>query len=50
MNKKRVLFIASTGGHLNELMQLEPMFNKYDYSKGKSLSLYIHLPNICSVA
>lgn len=32
MKKKRVLFIASTGGHLNELMQLEPMFNKYDYS------------------
>ena len=29
--KKKVLFIASTGGHLNELMQLEPMFNKYDY-------------------
>lgn len=28
---KRVLFIASAGGHLNELMQLEPMFEKYDY-------------------
>ena len=25
---KKVLFIASTGGHLNELMQLEPMFKK----------------------
>ena len=31
MNKKKVLFIASTGGHLDELMQLKPMFEKYDY-------------------
>ena len=29
--KKNVLFIASTGGHLHELMQLNPMFAKYDY-------------------
>ena len=29
--KKRVLFISSTGGHFNELMQLKPMFKKYDY-------------------
>ena len=28
---KRVLFISSTGGHFNELMQLESMFSKYDY-------------------
>ena len=28
---KKVLFIASTGGHLNELMQLKPLFQKYDY-------------------
>lgn len=28
---KKVLFIASTGGHLNELLQLKPMFEKYDY-------------------
>lgn len=28
---KKVLFIASTGGHLNELMQLKLMFNKYNY-------------------
>lgn len=28
---KKVLFIASTGGHLNELMQLKDMFNNYDY-------------------
>ncbi len=30
-DKKTVLFISSTGGHLEELMQLKPMFNKYDY-------------------
>ena len=29
--KKRVLFISSTGGHLDELMQLKPMFDEYDY-------------------
>lgn len=29
--KKRVMFISSTGGHFNELMQLAPMFEKYDY-------------------
>lgn len=29
--KKRVMFIASTGGHLNELLQLSPIFEKYDY-------------------
>lgn len=29
--KKKVLFISSTGGHLEELMQLKPMFDKYDY-------------------
>lgn len=28
---KKVLFIASTGGHFSELMQLSNMFNKYDY-------------------
>ena len=28
---KRVLFISSTGGHFNELLQLEPIFKKYDY-------------------
>ena len=28
---KRVLFIASTGGHLDELMQLKDMFSDYDY-------------------
>ena len=28
---KRVIFISSTGGHFNELLQLESMFNKYDY-------------------
>ena len=29
---KKVLFISSTGGHLRELMKLEPLFEKYDYS------------------
>lgn len=29
---KKVLFIASTGGHLSELLQLKPLFNKYDNS------------------
>ena len=26
MKKKRVLFISSTGGHFNELQQLQPLF------------------------
>ena len=30
--RKKVLFISSTGGHLNELLQLAPMFEKYDYN------------------
>lgn len=29
--KKKVLFIASTGGHLEELMQLKGMFDSYDF-------------------
>lgn len=29
---KKVIFIASTGGHLNELLQLSPSFKKYDYT------------------
>ena len=29
--KKKVLFVSSTGGHLEELMQLKPMFSDYDY-------------------
>lgn len=29
-NRKRVLFISSTGGHLNELLQLKDLFKKYD--------------------
>lgn len=28
---KKVLFIASTGGHLEELMQLKSLFEYYDY-------------------
>lgn len=31
MKKKKVLFISSTGGHLTELLQLSPLFEKYDY-------------------
>lgn len=31
MNKKSVLFISSTGGHLEELLQLSPIFDSYDY-------------------
>lgn len=30
--KKKVMFIASTGGHLDELLQLSPCFDKYDYT------------------
>ena len=29
--KRNVLFISSTGGHLDELMQLKPLFDKYNY-------------------
>ena len=29
--KKKVLFISSTGGHLDELLQLKKMFDDYDY-------------------
>ena len=29
--KKKVLFISSTGGHFNELMQLSSLFEKYEY-------------------
>ena len=29
--KSRVLFISSTGGHLEELMSFKPLFNKYNY-------------------
>ena len=28
---KKVVFISSTGGHLNELLQLKPLFHNYDY-------------------
>ena len=29
--KRNVIFIASTGGHLNELLQVKPLFNKFEY-------------------
>lgn len=28
---KKVMFISSTGGHLNELLQLNPLFHKYNF-------------------
>ncbi len=28
----RVMFVSSTGGHLNELLQLKDLFKNYDYS------------------
>ena len=28
---KRVLFLSSTGGHLTELLQLSPLFEKYNF-------------------
>lgn len=31
VDMKKVLFISSTGGHLSEMMQLSPMFDKYEY-------------------
>lgn len=31
LEMKKVLFISSTGGHLSELLQLAPLFKKYDY-------------------
>lgn len=31
VKKRSVIFIASTGGHLNELMQVKVLFNKYNY-------------------
>lgn len=31
MKNKKILFVASTGGHLNELLQLKSMFSKYDF-------------------
>ena len=30
--QKKVIFISSTGGHLTELLQLSPLFKKYDYT------------------
>ena len=27
----KVLFISSTGGHLDEMLQLKEMFKKYDF-------------------
>ncbi len=48
--KKKVMFISSTGGHLDELLQLKEMFDKFDYTivteKTKSnLNLFDIYPN-----
>lgn len=32
MPKKKVMFISSTGGHLDELLRLKTLFKDYDYS------------------
>ena len=31
MKDKKILYISSTGGHLNELLQLKKLFEKYNY-------------------
>ncbi|MFC4386542.1 PssD/Cps14F family polysaccharide biosynthesis glycosyltransferase [Gracilibacillus marinus] len=31
MRKKKLLLISSIGGHLTQLLQLEPLFSNYDY-------------------
>ena len=31
INKKKVMFISSTGGHFNELSQLSSIYDDYDY-------------------
>ena len=31
VSKQKVMFIASTGGHLSELLQLKPLFSEYDF-------------------
>lgn len=31
IKKRKLVFIASTGGHLNELMQVKSLFDKYEY-------------------
>ena len=31
MNKPKVIFISSTGGHLSEMLRLKELFKKYDY-------------------
>jgi len=32
MKKKKVIFVAGVGGHLTELLQLDSIFNDYDYT------------------
>ena len=43
-DKKKILFISSTGGHLSEMMKLSPMFEKYDYYiKTSTSKRHLHL-------
>ena len=46
---KKVLFISSTGGHLDELLELKTLFDKYDYfiitEKDKSTKNLIKIYN-----
>jgi len=31
MKKKKVIFICSNGGHLAQIQELAPLFDRYDY-------------------
>lgn len=47
-DKKKVLFISSTGGHLSELLNLSPLFEEYDYTivtEKNNISLNEKYPN-----
>ena len=39
MKKKRVLFISSTGGHFNELQQLQPLFPEDMWQRRTRISM-----------
>ena len=40
------MFISSTGGHLNELLQLKPLFEKYDYYMVRNMhQLFLQITN-----
>src|SRR5690625_327675 len=31
MSKKKIVFVSSAGGHLAQILELKPLFDKYDY-------------------